>query len=287
MKRLILLLVSFFTVCSYSVLATNCDVARERMMQAEQVSDTGRKLLMLQQAAKQCAAADTYITLASSYLNNQQPSLALQWLFDAKPFVNVDNALMYGIWHTLKAEAYIQKNMLCKANGNLLKAKKSLGSTHALIEEVELAFNVKRSEQVIDENTLNCLLSATRSISTRGVGVRPSINITVPFDTGSDVPTERGINQVLALAKVLANEDYIHYKFIIIGHADSRGEASANLTLSEKRAEQVLKQIKRIEPLLSGRLSFKGKGEMDLNVLGNDAKAHAVNRRVEIVMLRM
>lgn len=287
MKGLIWLVASVLAVYTHSALANNCEVARDLIMQAEQVDNTERKLQMLQKSAKECPAADIYITLASNYLNNQQPSPALKWLLKAEPFINTDNNMIFGAWHTLKAEAYVQKNMLCKANRNLLKAKKSLGNTHPLIKEVDLAFEFKRTQQILDEKTLTCLLSATRSMSTRGVGIRPSINITVPFATGSELPTQRGASQVQALAKVLANEDYVKYKFVIVGHADSRGEASYNLALSEKRAEQVLKQINHVAPLLSGRLSFKGMGEMDLKVVGNDAKSHAVNRRVEVVMVRI
>ena len=265
----------------------DCEGARQRIVAAEQQGNISKKFEMLKLSANECPAADTLMALASNYINNKQPSKALHVLEKTEAYVSSSNSMLFGFWNALKSEAYVQENRLCKAHSALIQAKVALGVEHALVKEVDLAFEFQRSQQALDEKTLACLLSATRSAFDRGVGIRPSINISVTFATDSELPTELGNQQVTKLANILSNSNYQRYKFVVVGHADTRGDANYNMELSKRRSAQVKKQITQQMPSLQGRISSKGRGESSPKANGNDAKSHAINRRVEVVLRRI
>lgn len=284
--------VFLFMIAVSSFIATakteRCQTARQGMVMAEQQKDIHQKLDILLLAAKQCPAPDTYLALANSYLNNSQANDALQWLVKAEPFIAVENTLLVGILNALKTEAYVQQNRLCKAYSTLLTAKKWLGQEDPLFKEVDLAFEYQRSQQALNEASLHCLLGVTRSAFDRGIGIRPGIkvgiNISVAFATDSDIPTELGSVQVTQLANALSNADYQAYRFVIVGHADIRGDANYNLRLSQKRAAKVMRQIIQQSPMLTARLTYQGEGETKPKAQGNSARSHAINRRVEVLL---
>jgi len=280
-----ILLVSSISL-STRVSANNCEAARQRIAEAEQ-QNISKKLEMLRLSAKECPAADTLMALASTYINNKQATKALQVLDKTESYVSSGNNTLFGFWNALKSEAYVQENRLCKAHSSLIQAKHVLGVDNELVKEVELAFEFQRTQQQLDEKTLACLLSATRSAFDRGVGIRPSINISVTFATDSELPTELGNQQVSKLANILSNSEYKKYKFIVVGHADTRGDANYNMDLSTRRANQVMRKIIQQMPSLTGRILSKGKGESNPKADGNDEKSHAINRRVEVVLRRI
>ena len=70
---------------------------------------------------------------------------------------------------------------------------------------------------------------------------------------------------------------------LVLGHADSSGEAKANMTLSEDRAKAVA-AIFRLSGLQRDRLMLKGVGS-DMPRAANDSKeGRSLNRRVEVIL---
>jgi outer membrane protein OmpA-like peptidoglycan-associated protein len=62
------------------------------------------------------------------------------------------------------------------------------------------------------------------------------------------------------------------------------GSASSNLALSRARAKEVVATL-RAMGVAAGRMSSEGFGESRLKVRDDTAARHAVNRRVEFVVL--
>ena len=73
-------------------------------------------------------------------------------------------------------------------------------------------------------------------------------------------------------------------RYIILGHTDTKGSKSYNLTLSLKRAE-VVKEILLIEGINEKNVSILGKGEEETAVSTPDETKHPANRRAEVKIL--
>ena len=73
-------------------------------------------------------------------------------------------------------------------------------------------------------------------------------------------------------------------KYIIFGHADTKGSDDYNLRLSLKRAEAV-RQILLNEGIPYKNISIIGKGEKDLAIDTPDDTKHSANRRAEIKIM--
>ena len=73
-------------------------------------------------------------------------------------------------------------------------------------------------------------------------------------------------------------------RYIILGHTDTKGSKSYNLTLSLKRAE-VVREILLIEGIKEKNVSILGKGEEETAVSTPDETKHPANRRAEVKIL--
>ncbi len=279
------ILIALFTVLFISSANAKTDCTRvSEIIAAIDKKENSLKLDEFKTLAQQCPSANVFIMLANAYLNNEQDQGALKALKKAKAHIKPQNNKALGIVSALESQAYVKSKKFCKAHGALIQATDKLGATHPVVKEVALDLEFLRSQQKLEERTLACMLSATRSAMSRGVGIRPSINMTIAFATNSDVPTVEGKQQVTELVKVLSSPEYDDYRFIVVGHADIRGDDDHNMALSQRRADQVLQQISKNIPNLSERISAEGKGESKPIAEGNSTRVHAVNRRVEILL---
>jgi outer membrane protein OmpA-like peptidoglycan-associated protein len=66
-------------------------------------------------------------------------------------------------------------------------------------------------------------------------------NFTIFFDSDSDVVLDLSTNTISLIHKLLSN--HTDYTVILVGHADTDGAESYNLTLSEKRATRVFNEL--------------------------------------------
>jgi outer membrane protein OmpA-like peptidoglycan-associated protein len=69
----------------------------------------------------------------------------------------------------------------------------------------------------------------------------------------------------------------------IAGHADARGTADMNHTLSMKRAREVESYLRQ-QGVSTRRLTISANGEDSLREKGDSASSHQLNRRVELVL---
>ncbi len=100
------------------------------------------------------------------------------------------------------------------------------------------------------------------------------------FDSGQARLLPEGANNMAKLAEFFKR--YPQRTASIEGHTDSVGSASANYSLSQRRADAVMTMLVNLG-VASGRLSTKALGQ-DLPTASNDTAAgRQLNRRVEIV----
>jgi outer membrane protein OmpA-like peptidoglycan-associated protein len=110
------------------------------------------------------------------------------------------------------------------------------------------------------------------------------VNVPINFEYNSTriVPDMAG--NVAVLAEQLAEAAKTANRILIIGHADARGDATANVILSRQRADAVRDEIVRLEPSLSGRIYTDGRGAREPIARGTTEEDYRINRRVEAVV---
>lgn len=113
----------------------------------------------------------------------------------------------------------------------------------------------------------------------------PTANLNVVFDSGSAQLTPQAITVLDHLGQALTSQQLDSYRFKIIGHTDTTGDAATNQTLSEQRAQAVKDYLDSKFGVPPGRLDTFGDGESDLLVPTPPQTPELRNRRVEIVNL--
>jgi outer membrane protein OmpA-like peptidoglycan-associated protein len=109
-------------------------------------------------------------------------------------------------------------------------------------------------------------------------------NLLITFETNSASLSDDSQAALDAVGKALQSDALAGLTFRVEGHADSRGDAEANRTLSQMRAEAVVKYLVGKHGVLPERLQPQGKGSDEpLNKARVDAPE---NRRVTIVTVR-
>lgn len=112
-----------------------------------------------------------------------------------------------------------------------------------------------------------------------GILVTFESGILFGFDSTSVQPAGR--QNLTTLASNL--EKYPDSNVLIVGHTDSVGADSYNMTLSERRAESAAAYLRQ-EGVSAGRIRTEGRGEME-PVSSNDTDAgRQENRRVEVAI---
>ncbi|WP_333023267.1 OmpA family protein [Wolbachia endosymbiont of Pentidionis agamae] len=82
-------------------------------------------------------------------------------------------------------------------------------------------------------------------------------------------------------------QDNENAKIVLVGHADNRGSHDYNLALGERRANSAKRFMINCTPSIEKRIKTLSKGESEPLVIPSnpkDEKAHAQNRRVEIII---
>jgi len=111
----------------------------------------------------------------------------------------------------------------------------------------------------------------------------PSINLNIDFAMGSAQLTPRAKAELDRLGHALTDPTLADYKFKVIGHTDTTGSASTNLTLSQARAAAVDQYLQTKFNISPARLAALGVGEHDLLIPTGPNTPDRANRRVQIV----
>ncbi|MEP3209332.1 MAG: OmpA family protein [Maribacter sp.] len=101
------------------------------------------------------------------------------------------------------------------------------------------------------------------------------------FDTGSANIQPQSMGIIRQISQVLQQDTAINIK--IIGHTDADGQEETNMTLSKKRAEEVMKALISIYNVAPERLTAEGMGESQPVGDNSTPDGKAQNRRVEFV----
>ena len=111
----------------------------------------------------------------------------------------------------------------------------------------------------------------------------PSASLLITFETNSSQLTPQAKQSLEVVGRALKNEKLNDFKFAIEGHADPRGNATANQKLSQSRAESVAAFLAEQQKIEKTRLQPVGKGSSELMNTSNPAASE--NRRVTIKTL--
>jgi outer membrane protein OmpA-like peptidoglycan-associated protein len=154
----------------------------------------------------------------------------------------------------------------------------------------------QQSGKVIDQKDVNesALVNmltpapVTRSIKVTRDGTPaqtppPSASLLITFETNSAKLTPAAQKSLEVVGRALKNEKLNDFKFAVEGHADPRGNADANLKLSQQRAESVAAFLAEQQKIEATRLKAVGKGQTELMNVSNPAAPE--NRRVTIKTL--
>lgn len=109
-------------------------------------------------------------------------------------------------------------------------------------------------------------------------------SLLITFPTGSATLTPETVKALDTVGKALQSDRLAGFSFRVEGHADPRGGAELNLTLSEQRAQSVVAYLVDKVGILPDRLSAVGKGSAEL--LNAERPDAPENRRVTIVTTR-
>jgi OmpA-OmpF porin, OOP family len=159
--------------------------------------------------------------------------------------------------------------------------------------------NAKRQQGQIEENAaLTTKAQATADDAMKSaVQANNRINgldewdsvktITVPFATGSSSIGPKGKEIIDEAAAWVKSQNTKGWMVAVIGFADSTGKTTANKTLSEKRANQVIGYLVSKHSLPLQRLIQPFGAGVDQPVATNEtAEGRSQNRRVEIRLLK-
>lgn len=103
-------------------------------------------------------------------------------------------------------------------------------------------------------------------------------DLLITFEIGSDRLSSQAQANLAEFARAMSDPSLATATFNVDGHTDARGSDAFNQTLSERRAESVVRYLESLG-VDRARLQAKGHGEADLR---NPADPFAeVNRRVE------
>jgi outer membrane protein OmpA-like peptidoglycan-associated protein len=135
----------------------------------------------------------------------------------------------------------------------------------------------------LDSEAIIKSLAAIKYLPRHGGSAKRAVDLEVQFKVNSAKLTARARRQLDALGQALQCKRLKSSSFEIIGHTDASGNASNNLTLSQRRAVAVVAYLEKQHGIKPARLKAKGKGERRLKDSVNPRAS--ANRRVEVVNL--
>ncbi len=111
-----------------------------------------------------------------------------------------------------------------------------------------------------------------------------AIQVPIRFEVNSVKVSAQTQRNLEVLAATLADDQFAEDSFLLIGHADTRGDEGFNLSLSHQRAAAIRDAMIQLEPRLDGRLRTEGRGESQPISRGESPMDHELNRRLEVII---
>lgn len=101
------------------------------------------------------------------------------------------------------------------------------------------------------------------------------------FETNSDKIKSTSLSAVGVIANYMKSNETVKLK--VVGHTDNVGEEATNLSLSERRAKSVVKELVDFHGIDISRLTTEGRGESQPIADNSTSEGKAQNRRVEFI----
>ncbi len=103
----------------------------------------------------------------------------------------------------------------------------------------------------------------------------------ITFDTGKADIKPESAQAIGEIAKLLASDTKL--ALFVVGHTDNTGTPSGNITLSQQRADAVMRALVKDQGVAPGRLKAFGCGQYAPVAANDTDEGRAKNRRVELV----
>ncbi|MEZ5471348.1 MAG: OmpA family protein [Marinicella sp.] len=281
MNHLLGEIMKYITALLISVTLTFSVNACEPVNQALLSTDLNTQRSQLEDANFECDNLSNYLQLAKIYNQLGEAENAADTLDEAVYLELVKTSDTKIHWLTTKSEIAVANQDTCEASQRIaeLSTYESAKNTHQNLRK-KLYQSIQG--KTLDSKTIACSLTATRSILTRGIKIKPKLDVSILFDFNSDTLTSQGRTQVQAIITAMQSGSMKNKKLNFVGHTDKIGDSSYNINLSQRRAQAVANYIIQFDSSLSHRISTTGKGETQLISYGDSEEDHRLNRRVEL-----
>ena len=265
--------------------AMDCNRGSEYYQQARLAADPRQRIYWLQRSTAACPNFNAFYMLGRLYSRQGQPDQALDAFTRAEEVAASvrSEALALG----RQGEVLTQTGQLPRALRTLELANQFHPAPAPVWLEAALRnARIQSFRNVVAAADIASIFDTGLYTSKNGrFIVRPTVNLPVHFDFDRADLNPAGKKQVWELGKALSRATMRQSSFLLVGHTDKRGTRTYNLTLSEKRAETVKKELERQFPSLVGQLQAAGRGESQLLYDGDDETDHLLNRRVKVTLI--
>jgi outer membrane protein OmpA-like peptidoglycan-associated protein len=126
---------------------------------------------------------------------------------------------------------------------------------------------------------------ATGASATSSPGTGPAVSLSVNFVSGSAELTPAARGSLDNLGRALATSELEKFHFRIEGHTDNVGSPDANLALSQRRADEVVRYLIGKYNVQASRLEAIGMGQEHPVVEAPPQTPEPCNRRVQVINL--
>ncbi len=152
--------------------------------------------------------------------------------------------------------------------------------TQQMIDALKPSGNRGRNLLVRQSSEAPAAAASAAPAATAGAGAAPSLSLAIQFESNSSRVRPESGALLGDLVAAMISPDLKDSRFVIEGHTDARGNATANRRLSQERAEEV-RQYLILLGVHASRLKAVGKGSSE-PANSKDPLA-AENRRVRVV----
>lgn len=283
-------------VLSLAVSAAECPQAEQHVSAARAAAAAGERaqsLALAEQALTECPGYDTYQllgTLLAQSSTSRERKRAVTLLISAHEAAPSDAArarTLYEYASLLTRDDDPQNAYpLIKEAQRLDPAAADIA---ALAAQVEARVRAPTQPQLV-RGLRDSIYQPLRVAAVKAnppaprTSAGPAINIPINFLVGSTLLDEQTAPNVRVLAQALSDDSLKGRRFVLIGHADVRGDERANMVLSMRRAEAIAQALMLAHADLTGRIRATGRGELEPIDLGVNENAHRANRRLQVVL---
>ena len=267
----------------------DCDLGDRLYEQASEAKTDAETIRLLRQSATVCPDASTAYQLGRALLRGGEAVDALTAFQDAVRLAGED-AWARALALARIAEARRELGQVPEAVAAIGQAMRLAGAeTPDWMFDLAMAIDSMPGRAELNAGQMARAFTASRSFGSaaadKGFGAVASIDLYVLFDTDSAVLGAAGLHQVRELGKALQSIDASGKTVLILGHTDRHGSAAYNQSLSLRRAQSVVRELKPGLRDVGVQLRAEGRGESELKYRGEDADSDALNRRVEVRLM--